>query len=108
MISGINIPNTSVYSLMIFDAFLPVMSFLNSSAILSSEISLKRSFVLKIASEVFSSILNPRTAENLSALNILKASSVNLSSGSPTALMILSFISFTPPNRSTGSPSESM
>ena len=53
-----------------------------------------------MASEVCCSIIKPRRDENLRALNILRASSLNLSSGFPVVLIILLLISHTPPKGS--------
>ena len=62
----------------------PQRSFLSSDAMRSAEMLFKSSRCSSIAFEVFSSISNPRHEENLSPLNILKASSSKRFSDSPT------------------------
>ncbi len=72
------------------------MIFKNSSLILSLEIAWSQGLFFLIALLVFSSISKPKVAANLTARIILKASSLNLSSGLPTARIILSSKSFCP------------
>ena len=77
------------------------ISFSNSAQILSALIFSRVGASFFIAFSVFSSISNPSCAENLTALSILKASSVNLSSGSFTHLITFRCKSPIPSNAST-------
>ena len=78
-----------------------IIIFMNSSLTRSAEIFLSRFLCLYRAVKVSFSIENSSSAERRTARSIRKASSENLSSGFPTALMIPCFKSFSPPKRST-------
>ena len=73
------------------------MSPLSSSATRSPETALRLGDSFSIASNVLSSISKPYLAANLRPLNMRSASSVNLTSGSPTALMMPRSRSARPP-----------
>ena len=81
----------------------------NSSLKRSTDIFFVRSrmFLFAIAEKVSSSILNPNCPANLIARTGLKPSSLNLSIGEPTVLIIPSSISFCPLNGSMILPVES-
>ncbi len=100
-ISGINTSTSSLYSVITLWKSEPMRSLLNSDTILSLEILHKSSLFFRMLSDVNFSILKPSTELNLRALRILSPSSPNLSSGSPTHLIILLSISEIPPNKST-------
>ena len=80
--------------------FSAIISFESSTAILSAEMFFKSFLQEKIALDVSSSISNPSTAENLSALIMRSASSPNRISGSPTQRIVFLLRSALPPKRS--------
>src|SRR3989344_2702798 len=76
----------------------------NSSLTLSFDMALSHSELSFTAMSVPSSNLKSNVVANLTALNNLNASSINLSLGCPTVLISFDFISFWPLNKSTSFP----